>query len=407
MQQESSASFASQVQSFSSRLLALFNVTHLNTLVSPVAFAAAGTVALFLTSGFGGASWIGAGALALTAGAAWCQRSKDRRAHGQDTRLWAAETAAALARPTGNGALHSLSEQLFPVWERQIETARGQAETAVIELSGRFSEMTQELAAATHLFSGVSADERGLGALFNRSEERLLDVVQSLKDALAAKQSQLEQIRHLESFTGELNSMAEDVASVASQTNLLALNASIEAARAGEHGRGFAVVASEVRELSQRSGKAGQTIGTKITAINEAIRATCQQAVAESERDQSVEHSETAIREVLADFREMTENLASAGQSLQETNARIQVGVEDALVQLQFQDRTDQILSHVRDNIALATTRVQQNISSAEAAELDVMAILEDIERSYAMAEERGTDQQNQGAEDDGGITFF
>ncbi|MGL5502209.1 MAG: methyl-accepting chemotaxis protein, partial [Aeromonas veronii] len=50
----------------------------------------------------------------------------------------------------------------------------------------------------------------------------------------------LGEIKSLTTYTIELNTMAMDVAKIASQTNLLALNAAIEAARAGEAGRGFA-----------------------------------------------------------------------------------------------------------------------------------------------------------------------
>lgn len=60
-------------------------------------------------------------------------------------------------------------------------------------------------------------------------------------------------VRDVENFIGV-------ILSISSQTNLLALNASIEAARAGEAGKGFAVVAEEIRELSEQTQNASNSI---------------------------------------------------------------------------------------------------------------------------------------------------
>ncbi len=61
-----------------------------------------------------------------------------------------------------------------------------------------------------------------------------------------------------------INKITSMLHTISKQTNLLALNASIEAARAGEAGKGFAVVAEQVRELSEESSKASDTIDASL-----------------------------------------------------------------------------------------------------------------------------------------------
>lgn len=65
----------------------------------------------------------------------------------------------------------------------------------------------------------------------------------------------------------QVNTLTQDILSIASQTNLLALNASIEAARAGEAGKGFAVVATEISHLAEGS----QDTAGRIQQINNIV----------------------------------------------------------------------------------------------------------------------------------------
>ncbi len=79
-------------------------------------------------------------------------------------------------------------------------------------------------------------------------------------------------VARLEAAGTEIDEIVRTITSIAEQTNLLALNATIEAARAGEAGKGFAVVASEVKDLAQQTGKATESIASKVVGIQQTAR---------------------------------------------------------------------------------------------------------------------------------------
>lgn len=74
----------------------------------------------------------------------------------------------------------------------------------------------------------------------------------------------------------QINTLTDDILSIAQQTNLLALNAAIEAARAGEVGKGFAVVANEISQLADASRDSATHIQQINTIIINAVHSLAQ-----------------------------------------------------------------------------------------------------------------------------------
>lgn len=312
----------------------------------------------------------------------------------------------------------TFSADVAPVWSGQIEASRSQMEEAIAALSERFGGIVQKLGQMlSESGSGGGTSDAAAAALYAGSQEQLQAVVASLRDAMQSKAQMLDKVQGLQSFVGELHEMADGVSRLAQQTNLLAINAAIEAAHAGESGRGFSQVAQEVRALSRASGETGRLIASKTGAIRAAIDDV--RSVAEVTRSQEqlvVSASETRIRDVLAQFQGLTGSLADSAAFLREESVGIQAEVNDALVQLQFQDRVSQVLAHVRDNITRMPNVVQDHCDACERdgdlQPLEAAGLLKELEATYAMASERDIHQGPGGAKasapaPQNEITFF
>ncbi len=169
------------------------------------------------------------------------------------------------------------------------------------ENANNVSAVMQELASSMDLVSG-SASEAASGTdnvekaiaemtfVTQKGQEFVLEVKERASDAKNTAQNRceiinnnIEQQKDVMSLAIEdsrkvkdIESLTEDILSIAAQTNLLALNASIEAARAGESGKGFAVVADEIRQLADSSRETANNIqgisGEVVSAVEKLIQ---------------------------------------------------------------------------------------------------------------------------------------
>ena len=371
----------------------------------PLAQGLAGAVAVLIV---GGLSWLAGGLALALALAGW---ALGRYLAKQQDRARQQDVAAYLA------GQQQFGEQVAPVWSGHIESSREQMESAVAALSERFGGIVDKLDEAVRTANletqNIDDGAKGLVAVFARSKLELGAIIAAQKAAMGSMESMLEKVQGLDGFIVELKDMASDVAKIAQQSNLLSLNAAIEAARAGDLGRGFAVVANEFRMLSNQSGETGKHIAAKVAVISAAILETSKVVTeAVQQRDSRAHKTEDTIERVLGDFKDITDALQRSSTLLKDESVGIKTEIGEALVQLQFQDRVSQIMTHVRNNIEQLPAFLQQNAQQYEQTgslqPLDGDALLTELKNTYVMADQHVIHEGGkveQKVDDD--ITFF
>lgn len=114
---------------------------------------------------------------------------------------------------------------------------------------------------------------------------------------------------------------------IAEQVNLLSLNATIEAARAGEAGKGFAVVASEVKGLATQVAEATHKIGGEINNIQDVVSVVAnglQVILGRIDNARGyVAGVAGAVEEQSAVARDMSSNMQSASQAMNEVSSNL------------------------------------------------------------------------------------
>jgi len=280
---------------------------------------------------------------------------------------------------------------VLPVWSGQVEMVRDQSDVSITSLTQRFSAINQRIESTMNSSQNGGGDQ--LITLLRQNDAELNSIVETLRSSLTLKESMLSEIASLSQFTEGLKRMADDVGDIAKQTNLLALNAAIEAARAGEVGRGFAVVADEVRKLSNLSGGTGKKIGETIETVNKAIAATLEISRQYAEQDAAmVVQSEQVIEQVIQRVQNAVDGLSDSSNILRQETQMIGGEIAEVLVDLQFQDRISQILSHITKDMGKLQERILQRGDPAQgpngSISIDAEAWLADLSKTYTTPEQ-------------------
>ncbi|SEI76369.1 methyl-accepting chemotaxis protein [Allopseudospirillum japonicum] len=353
---------------------------------------------------------------------AWQQECLQMRAHVQQAQAQAQSGKSDWQL----SQVEDLCQGIAPILVRQIQSSRQLTEDSVLTLSQRFAALVDELDQILNGQGGRQHQDnmQGVSQMFEHSGQRLTNVIQALDHVLKDKDAMLQEVRRLAAYTDELESMAEEVRQVADKINLLALNAAIEAARAGEYGRGFAVVADEVRSLAASSADTGGRISAKVSEITQAMTRTSTNAERSSKQDaQMLTEAETSIQEVLGSLRAAVTDVEQDAGNLRATSEDVRTVIADVLLNLQFQDRVNQILQHVETHVQ----ELPHYVRSLETETDTLDKILQTMDKAYTTLEERTNHQQHlntrqsestrgsptqarsstQSAQDEDNLTFF
>ncbi len=179
------------------------------------------------------------------------------------------------------------------------------------------------------------------------------EMVSSIRDTLENSIAESKNVEQIQTLT-------EDILSIAAQTNLLALNASIEAARAGEAGKGFAVVADEIRQLAEHSKDTANSIQEISNQVISAV-----EALAENSNEMLTYVSDT----VLQDYDDFEEVARQYYQDAEDINAVLDsVNDNTVILSSTITEMTNEI-----DHISKVINDCTQGVSEATTSTTEIL----------------------------------
>lgn len=189
------------------------------------------------------------------------------------------------------GRMHELGDAVAETRNAMQEVSEGTNETAraIQNQMGKTEEIQNHIEQMADVMTSISQSMTEAKDSVRLGRENLDTLMRQMQNTERAGGQAVADMKELEEYTANMQSIIDMITNVASQTSLLALNASIEAARAGEAGKGFAVVATEISGLANQTQGATVNITDVIRSVSEKIKVVVRavEELMESSRKQS------------------------------------------------------------------------------------------------------------------------
>lgn len=187
--------------------------------------------------------------------------------------------------------MRELGEAVSETRNAMQEVSTGTNETAesIQNQLGKTEEIQNHIGEMSDVMGAITQSMADAKDSVRLGRENLNVLTKQMESSERAGTQAVEDMKALEEYTANMQTIIDMITNVASQTSLLALNASIEAARAGEAGKGFAVVATEISNLANQTQGATVNITDVIRSVSEKLKIAVDavEELMESSRKQS------------------------------------------------------------------------------------------------------------------------
>lgn len=266
----------------------------------------------------------------------------------------------------------------------EIGAVSGSVEGNVQELTERFqniatktreqSQAVQQIATASEAIemNGESIPlpevAEGLGGILSDLIEKIIQLSSRSMSMVYTLDDVMTELKSVETSVMQIDK-------INNQTNLLALNAKIEAARAGEAGHGFAVVANEVRELAKGVNDLAGILKRQVGSISDGLSKTYALVEEIATLDMTEQNLEANVRftTIMDTLVDQNARFTDVLQKTATTTEEITNDISGAVMGLQFQDRTTQMLENVSAGlIAIANGSADLSTETVDAKSLEL-----------------------------------